>query len=242
MCYHPQTDAEGNLLGAEALIRWEDNIKGRLSPADFIPVAEESNLILTIGKWVLIEACTQIKAWQEDGLDQLPFMAINVSPRQFRQQDFVSQVKQAIDITGISPRLLSIELTESAMILDTQDTIDKMNDLKALGVSIAVDDFGTGYSSLVHLKQLPLDVLKIDKAFVRDILTDSNDAIIVETIISMAKHLNIRVVAEGVETAEQLAFLKGKGCVIFQGYFFSKPLTAASFSEKYLAKNRDSKH
>lgn len=234
LCYHPQTDANGNLLGAEALIRWEDSIKGRLSPADFIPVAEESNLIVTIGRWVLMEACAQLKMWADAGLNQLPFLAINVSPRQFRQQDFVNQVKQAIDSSGISPELLSIELTESAMILDTQDTIDKMNALKVLGVSIAVDDFGTGYSSLVHLKQLPLDVLKIDKAFVRDILTDSNDAIIVETIISMAKHLNIKVVAEGVETPEQLAFLKEKGCAVFQGYLFSKPLTAANFAEKYL--------
>ena len=236
LCYHPQTDADGNLMGAEALIRWEDHLKGRLSPADFIPVAEESNLILTIGKWVLLEACSQIKAWQEQGFGQLPFLSINVSSKQFRQHDFVDQVKKALDSTGVAPHLLSIELTESAMIVDTQDTIDKMMALKALGVSIAVDDFGTGYSSLVHLKQLPLDVLKIDKTFVRDILTDSNDAIIVETILSMAQHLKIRVVAEGVETEEQLLFLKQKGCAIFQGYYFSQPLTAASFTERYLSR------
>ncbi len=234
LCYHPQTDVNGKLVGAEALIRWEDSVKGRLSPADFIPVAEESNLILTIGKWVLMEACNQIKIWQEAGFSNLPFLSINVSPRQFRQPDFVNQVKQAIMHTGIMPQSLSIELTESAMILDTQDTIDKMNALKAIGVSIAVDDFGTGYSSLVHLKQLPIDVLKIDKAFIRDILTDVNDAIIVETIISMAKHLHIGVIAEGVESAEQLAFLQEKGCVIFQGFYFSQPLTSASFAEKYL--------
>ncbi len=234
LCYHPQTDAKGKLVGAEALIRWEDNIKGRLSPVEFIPVAEESNLILTIGKWVLMEACNQIKIWQESGANNLPFLSINVSSRQFRQPDFVSQVKQAILTSGIAPTLLSIELTESAMIVDTQDTIDKMNALKSLGVSIAVDDFGTGYSSLVHLKQLPLDTLKIDKAFIRDILTDTNDAIIVETIISMAKHLKIGVVAEGVETLEQLEFLQQKGCTIFQGYYFSHPLTSAAFSEKFL--------
>jgi diguanylate cyclase (GGDEF)-like protein/PAS domain S-box-containing protein len=238
LCYHPQMDVEGNILGAEALIRWEDKIKGRLSPADFIPVAEESNLILTIGKWVLLEACGQIKMWEDAGFDALPNVSINVSSRQFRQQDFVSQVKHAIDSTGIAPYRLGIELTESIMIVDIEDTVNKMKALKALGVTIAVDDFGTGYSSLVYLKQLPLDVLKIDRGFVRDILSDSNDAVIVETIISMAKHLNIQVIAEGVETAEQLAFLKQKGCSIFQGYYFDQPLTAANFAETYLKKSQ----
>ena len=238
LCYHPQMDADGKIQGAEALIRWEDKIKGRLSPADFIPVAEESNLILTIGKWVLIEACNQIKTWQEAGLDDLPYLSVNVSSRQFRQQDFVHQVKQAIESACIVPERLGIELTESVMIADTQDTIDKMKALKSLGVSIAVDDFGTGYSSLVYLKKLPIDILKIDRGFIRDILNDSNDAVIVETIISMARHLNIKVIAEGVETYKQLDFLKAKGCSIFQGYFFNEPLTAADFAETYL-KNKD---
>jgi diguanylate cyclase (GGDEF)-like protein/PAS domain S-box-containing protein len=236
LCYHPQMDANGNMVGAEALIRWEDSLKGRLSPADFIPVAEESNLILTIGKWVLMEACNQIKMWEDDGLGSLAYVSINVSSRQFRQQDFVSQVKHALDSAGIAPSRLGIELTESVMIVDTKDTVDKMKALKALGVSIAVDDFGTGYSSLVYLKQLPLDVLKIDRGFVRDILNDSSDAVIVQTIISMANNLNIKVIAEGVETAEQLAFLKEKGCTIFQGYYFDQPLTAANFAETYLKK------
>ena len=234
LCYHPQMNAEGMMVGAEALIRWEDKIKGRLSPADFIPVAEESNLILTIGKWVLMEACSQIKMWDDDGLKSVSYISVNVSSRQFRQQDFVYQVKYALDATGISPSRLGIELTESIMIVDIQDTVDKMKALKALGVTIAVDDFGTGYSSLVYLKQLPLDVLKIDRGFVRDIINDSSDAVIVETIISMAEHLNIQVIAEGVETVEQLAFLKEKGCSIFQGYFFDQPLTAPNFAETYL--------
>ncbi len=234
LCYHPHVDAEGQMIGAEALIRWEDKIKGRLSPADFIPVAEESNLILAIGKWVLMEACSQIKMWDDDGLKAIPYLSVNVSSRQFRQQDFVYQVKYALDVTGIAPSRLGIELTESIMIVDIQDTVDKMKALKALGVTIAVDDFGTGYSSLVYLKQLPLDVLKIDRGFVRDIISDSSDAVIVETIISMAKHLNIKVIAEGVETTQQLAFLKEKGCSIFQGYFFDRPLTAANFAEAYL--------
>ena len=238
LCYHPQMDADGNMVGAEALIRWEDKLKGRLSPADFIPVAEESNLILTIGKWVLLEACSQIKMWEDDGLDTLPYVSINVSSRQFRQQDFVDQVKFALESIGIAPSRLGIELTESVMIVDIEDTVNKMKALKALGVSIAVDDFGTGYSSLVYLKQLPLDVLKIDRGFVRDIMSDSSDAVIVQTIISMAKHLNIQVIAEGVETAEQLAFLKEKGCSIFQGYYFAQPLTAANFAETYLKKGK----
>ncbi len=234
LCYHPQINSDGKLVGAEALIRWEDRVKGRLSPADFIPVAEESNLIVTIGNWVLMEACNQIKMWEAAGLHMLPYVSINVSSRQFRQKDFVNQVKQAINKTGIKPSNLSIELTESIMIVDIQDTVDKMKALKALGVSIAVDDFGTGYSSLVYLKQLPLDVLKIDRGFVRDVPRDASDAVIVETIISMAKHLNIKVIAEGVETAEQLAFLKEKGCSIFQGYYFDQPLTAPNFAEAYL--------
>ncbi len=234
LCYHPLIDALGNMVGAEALIRWEDKIKGRLSPADFIPVAEESNLILTIGKWVLMEACSQLKTWETDCLQRIPYLSINVSSRQFRQQDFVSQVKHALDTTGISPSHLGIELTESVMILDIEDTVNKMKALKSLGVTIAVDDFGTGYSSLVYLKQLPLDVLKIDRGFVRDILNDSSDAVIVETIIGMAKHLNIKVIAEGVETLQQLAFLQEKGCTIFQGYYFDQPLTAANFAESYL--------
>jgi diguanylate cyclase (GGDEF)-like protein len=238
LCYHPQMDSDGKIVGAEALIRWEDKLKGRLSPSDFIPVAEESNLILTIGKWVLMEACSQIKMWQDDGLASLPYVSINVSSRQFRQQDFVNQVEQAILTTGIAPSQISIELTESIMIVDIKDTVDKMKALKALGVSIAVDDFGTGYSSLVYLKQLPLDVLKIDQGFVRDIPKDSNDAVIVETIISMAKHLNIKVIAEGVETIEQLEFLKLKGCSIFQGYLFDQPLTAANFAETYLKQDK----
>jgi diguanylate cyclase (GGDEF)-like protein len=237
LCYHPQMDTNGKIVGAEALIRWEDKIKGRLSPADFIPVAEESNLILTIGKWVLMEACSQIKMWEDDGLSEVPYVSINVSSRQFRQKDFVGEVKHALESTGILANRLGIELTESVMIVDTEDTVNKMKALKALGVSIAVDDFGTGYSSLVYLKQLPLDVLKIDRGFVRDIMTDSSDAVIVETIISMAKHLNIKVIAEGVETADQLAFLTEKGCSTFQGYYFDQPLTAANFAEKYLKKS-----
>ena len=233
LCYQPQVDSEGVVLGAEALIRWERRDKGILLPMAFIPVAEESSLILTIGRWVLLEACNQIKAWQHTGVN-LPHVSVNVSSRQFRQQDFVEQVKHAIDSSGIAAHLLGIELTESVMIADINDTIMKMKALKALGISIAVDDFGTGCSSLMYLKQLPIDTLKIDQGFVRDILTDASDAVIVETIVSMAQHLELRVIAEGVETAEQLTFLKQRGCSVFQGYYFSHPLPAAEYADKFL--------
>ena len=233
LCYQPQFDSGGVILGAEALIRWERVDKGILLPMAFIPVAEESSLILAIGRWVLLEACKQIKAWQDTGINP-PHVSVNVSSRQFRQQDFVEQVKHAIDSSGIAAHLLGIELTESVMIVDINDTIIKMKALKALGISIAVDDFGTGCSSLMYLKLLPIDTLKIDQGFVRDILTDASDAVIVETIVSMAQHLNLRVIAEGVETAEQLAFLKQQGCSVFQGYYFSHPLPAAEYADKFL--------
>ncbi len=233
LCYQPQVDAGETVLSAEALIRWEHLDKGMLLPVDFIPVAEESSLILDIGRWVLLEACNQIKVWRDAGFNP-PRISVNVSSRQFRQQDFVDQVKHAIDSSGIAPHLLGIELTESVMIVDINDTIPKMKALKALGISIAVDDFGTGYSSLMYLKQLPIDALKIDQGFIRDIFTDASDAVIVETIISMAQHLNLFVVAEGVETAEQFALLKQQGCPAFQGYYFSHPLPAAEYAEKYL--------
>lgn len=235
LCYQPLMDANGALLSAEALIRWEHMKKGILLPVDFIPVAEESSLILSIGQWVLLETCNQIKAWQDAGINQ-PHISANVSYRQFRQQNFVDQVKHAIDSSGISAHLLGIELTESAMIVDINDTITKMKALKSLGVSITLDDFGKGYSSLMYLKQLPIDTLKIDEKFVRDILTDDNDAVIVETIISMARHLNLNVVAVGVETPEQLARLKQQGCHTFQGFYFSRPLPAAEYAEKYFCR------
>ncbi|SJM90575.1 putative Diguanylate cyclase [Crenothrix polyspora] len=232
--FQPQVDRSGVMLGAEVLIRWEQVEQGIVSPADFISVAEESSLILDIGLWVLKKTCQQIKEWLVMGI-HVPRMSVNVSSRQFRQPDFVEQIKAAISDSQIPPALLGIELTESVMIVDIDDTVTKMKALKKLGVSIAIDDFGTGYSSLAYLKRLPLDVLKIDRGFVRDILTDTNDAVIVETIISMARHLKLRVIAEGVETEDQFDVLKKQGCLMFQGYHFSRPLSAVRFAEKYLA-------
>ena len=226
--YQPQLDMTGKLRSAEALIRWRHPEKGFISPAEFIPVAEETHLILPIGAFVLEEACRQIKVWETSGLD-FAHIAINVSSRQFRQPGFVEQVRTAINDNGISVNKLVIELTEGVVIDDIEDTIIKMQDLNALGVLISIDDFGTGYSSLSYLKQLPLGQLKIDRSFIRDISSNTDDAIIVETIIAMAKHLGLEVVAEGVETREQLEFLAEKNCEIYQGYYFSKPLPASEF-------------
>ncbi len=229
--YQPQVDELGNIVSAEALIRWVHPEKGLISPADFIPIAEESSLILPVGKWVMNEACRQIHEWERLGFT-LDHIAINVSSRQFKQQDFVEEVSAAIIQHGITANQLTIELTESIVADDIDDTVNKMNALKALGIKISIDDFGTGYSSLSYLKQLPLDQLKIDQSFVRDINIDSGGNIIVETIINMANNLGLNVIAEGVETKEQAHFLKEKGCKNYQGYYYGRPMPAEEFIAK----------
>ena len=228
--YQAQFGSQNEIIGAEALIRWQHPQKGLIPPVEFIKIAEESRLILQLGRGVIMEACLQIQSWQGSGLI-VPRIAVNVSSNQFRQSDFVDQIEHSLKLSGITPDCLEIELTEHVVIDNIQDTIEKMKALKALGLSISIDDFGTGYSSLAYLKQLPLNQLKIDKSFVRDISTDPNDAIIVETMIDMSKHLGLTMIAEGVETAEQLAFLKSRGCTGFQGYYFSHPATADQFAE-----------
>lgn len=236
--YQPQVDASGKLFGTEALIRWDHPEKGLLLPKHFVPVAEESSIILDIGNWVLKEACRQIKVWQNAGFSP-PRVSVNINAHQFRQKEFVDQFRQTFESSGITPGLLGIELTESLMIDDMEETIAKMEALKTMGVAIAVDDFGTGYSSLMYLKQLPIDVLKIDRVFVKDILTNANDTVIIETIIGMAHHLNLRVIAEGVETDRQLDFLKQRRCHGFQGYYFSEPLSALHYADKYFLNTTD---
>lgn len=221
--FQPQLDSHGHLMGAEALVRWLHPDKGIVLPADFIPIAEETGLMLELGEWILKETCECIKG------RSISHVAVNISPRQFRQADFVENVVRILKETGTDPKDLMIELTEGIVIENIEDTIDKMNALKKLGIRIAIDDFGTGYSSLAYLKQLPLDQLKINDKFVRDIETDPSDAVIVETIISMARHLGLSVVAEGVETANQFAFLEDKGCNLFQGFYFSRPLARKEF-------------
>jgi diguanylate cyclase (GGDEF)-like protein/PAS domain S-box-containing protein len=232
--YQIQVNDERKVTGAEALLRWTHPEQGAISPVQFIPLAEETGLIVPIGQWVLETACAQIKAWARNEATRHLDLAINVSPRQFRQAGFVDQVRSVLERTVADPMRLKLELTESVVLDNVATTIDKMHALKAMGVGFSMDDFGTGYSSLTYLKRLPLDVLKIDRAFVRDIATDNNDAVIVQTILGMAKHLGIGVIAEGVETAEQLEFLKFHGCRHFQGYLFSRPLPLAEF-ERHLA-------
>ncbi len=224
-----QEDGSHRPLGAEALIRWAHPKRGLVLPAQFIPMAEETGLILPIGQWVLETACAQIKTWQYNVLTRDLVLAVNVSAKQFRQADFVAQVQAAVQRHGISPMLLKLELTESLLLENIEDTIATMNALKAIGVKFSLDDFGTGYSSLQYLKQLPLDQLKIDQSFVHDLVSDSSDRAIVRTIIAMAHSLKLNVIAEGVETEEQRQLLQDKGCIHYQGFLFSKPVPIEQF-------------
>ena len=226
--YQPQFDNDYHLIGAEALIRWKHPVKGMISPADFIPVAEETSLILAISEWVLQEACLQLQQWPN-----LPHLAINISPKQFRQAKFEEQISVSLTKYELSSSRLMLEITEGSIIENIEDSIIKLQSMQNLGINISIDDFGTGYSSLAYLKVLPLNQLKIDQSFVRDISIDNNDAVIVETIIAMSKHLGLSVIAEGVETEEQLKFLRDRNCKGYQGYFFSKPLPANDFSNQF---------
>ncbi len=227
--YQIQVDAQGRPLGAEVLMRWMHPQRGLVSPAQFIPLAEESGLIVPMGLWALRTACLQLKAWQHNELTNTLTLAVNVSARQFRKADFVEQVRKVVLETKIRASQLKLELTESIVLENVEDTIVKMLELKQLGISFSMDDFGTGYSSLQYLKRLPLDQIKIDRSFVRDIATDTNDAAIVHTIIAMTKALGLKVIAEGVETKEQQEFLFLRGCHSYQGFLFGKPLPLEQF-------------
>jgi diguanylate cyclase (GGDEF)-like protein len=227
--YQIQVGSTHRPLGAEALIRWMHPVRGLVSPLQFIPLAEETGLILPIGKWVLETACAQLKLWQQDPLTRELILAVNVSAKQFRQVDFVAQVQAAVKDYAINPMRLKLELTESLLLDAIEDTIATMNALNEIGVQFSLDDFGTGYSSLQYLKRLPLDQLKIDRSFVRDLVTDNSDKAIVRTIIAMAGSLSLDVIAEGVETEEQRQNLFNKGCTHFQGYLFSEPIPIEQF-------------
>jgi len=229
--YQIQVNNFGHTIGAEALIRWIHPERGIMLPFHFISLAEEIGLILPIGKWVIDTACMQLKAWQSSPLTSGIVLSINVSSKQFRQNNFVEQVQESIDHYGINPSLLKLELTESLLLENVEGIIDTMITLKNIGVQFSLDDFGTGYSSLMYLKRLPLDQLKIDQSFVRDLISDGSDQAIVHTIIAMAKSLNLDIIAEGVETEDQLSFLLEKGCSSYQGYLFSRPLPLNQFEE-----------
>ncbi|WP_326537047.1 bifunctional diguanylate cyclase/phosphodiesterase [Pseudorhodoferax sp.] len=226
LLYQPQIDARGALVGAEALCRWTHPERGPVSPAVFIALAEDNGSIYALGEWVLRSACRTLASWDGGTPLGTAVMAVNVSARQFHHPDFVSQVLDALQSAGAEPTRLKLELTESVVARDLDAIVTKMGALKALGVRFSLDDFGTGYSSLSYLKRLPLDQLKIDQSFVRDLLDDANDAAIVRTVIALGASLGLSVVAEGVETAEQRAVLLAAGCSIFQGYLFARPLAA----------------
>jgi EAL domain-containing protein (putative c-di-GMP-specific phosphodiesterase class I) len=228
LLYQPRLDLHTlELTGCEALIRWQLPGRGVIGPASFIPIAEETGLIAPIGRWVLEAACAQNKAWQDAGFKPC-VVAVNVSPRQFRR-DFAQTIAEVLAQTKLEPQWLEIELTENMVMHDGEQMVEMLHAIKRLGVQIAVDDFGTGYSSLSYLKRFPVDRLKVDRSFVKDIATDPDSAAIVRTIIALGHNLNLKVVAEGVETEEQIAFLAANACDELQGYYFSKPVSGWRF-------------
>lgn len=230
--YQPKVDLlSGQLTGAEALIRWQHPEWGLVPPNRFIPVAEETGLIVAIGEWVLRETCRQLAEWQAQGLSTAP-ISVNLSIKQFSQHGFIEMVEQSLRLHAIPQHMIELEVTESLLMHDTEQAIGILDQLRRLGCGLSLDDFGTGYSSLAYLKQLPLDKLKIDRAFVRDIAHDSNDAAIVRAITQLGHTLNLRVIAEGVETTEQVDYLLAQQCDEAQGYLYGRPLPAAEFAER----------
>jgi EAL domain-containing protein (putative c-di-GMP-specific phosphodiesterase class I) len=229
--YQPKISlSTGEITGAEALLRWTHPTRGPVSPAQFIPVAEDCGLILPIGNWVLREACKQARAWVDAGL---PFatMAVNISAMEFRDENFLEGIFTILEDTGLAPGSLELELTESVLMKHAESTESILRALRARGVQLAVDDFGTGYSSLSYLRKFPIDALKIDQSFVRQITTGPIETTIVTAVISMGRSLKLRVVAEGVETQEELAFLQAHQCDEAQGYYFSRPVPSEQFAK-----------
>jgi EAL domain-containing protein (putative c-di-GMP-specific phosphodiesterase class I) len=232
LLYQPQMEiASGRITGLEALLRWQHPELGLVPPDRFIRIAENSGLIVPIGEWVLRTACAQSRKWQEEGLLGVP-VAVNVSAVQFRQEGFCEFVRTVLSEARLSPENLELELTESLLLSDADLMMSVFQELKAMGLRLAIDDFGTGYSSLSYLKQLPVSKLKIDRSFVRDIAVNADDAAITNAIISMAKSLSLKVIAEGVESEAQMTFLRAHHCDEIQGYYFSKPLSADEVVEK----------
>jgi EAL domain-containing protein (putative c-di-GMP-specific phosphodiesterase class I) len=225
--YQPQVSIEsGRLVGMEALVRWNHPDRGLVAPGEFIPLAEDSRLIIPLGQWILATACRQAVRWHETGLDRLR-VAVNLSVRQLQHPDLIRHVEEALSGAGLPPTLLELEVTESAAMQNVELTLSALVALREMGVRISMDDFGTGHSSLSHLKQFPVDAVKIDKSFVHDMTVDPYDAVIVSSVIDMAHSLRLKVLAEGVETPEQFQFLRQRGCDEAQGYLFSEPRPAA---------------
>lgn len=237
--YQAQVDGNGRILGAEALIRWDHPVRGRVNPADFIPLAEETGMIVALGTWVLREGCETLADWAKSPETVHLKLAVNVSSRQLAQENFVEHVKAIIIETGVNPHLLKLEITESMVVNNIDDAIAKMHALKELGISFSMDDFGTGYSSLSYLQKLPLDQLKIDQSFVRNLSFDGSDSAIVKTIINLGENLSLNIIAEGVETLMQCDFLSNFGCVVFQGYLFGRPLPLDEFKQTVLSKSSE---
>ena len=224
--YQIQIDRAGDAIGAEALVRWNHPTRGMIAPAHFVPLAEATGLVLPLGQWVLETACAQLAMWAHDPQRATWSIAVNVSASQFAQSDFVASIAHALQTTGAAASRLKLELTESTLLDDVEEVIVKMNAIKAFDVGFSLDDFGTGYSSLSYLKRLPLEQLKIDQSFVRDLLTDPNDTMIARTIVALGRSLGLRVIAEGVETVGQYELLAGMGCDAFQGHYFGYPMAA----------------
>jgi EAL domain-containing protein (putative c-di-GMP-specific phosphodiesterase class I) len=233
--FQPQVNRDGAVTGAEVLVRWQHPTRGLIAPGQFIPLAEETRLILPLGQWVLETACAQLVAWAGHGDTAHLTLSVNVSVQQLKQSDFVQRVQSTLHRTGANPRRLKLELTESLLMGDEEDTIAKMMALGAIGVGFALDDFGTGYACLAYLKRLPLERLKIDRSFVEDVLSEPNDAAIARTIVTLAQSLGLSVIAEGVETEEQRRFLERNGCHEYQGYLFGRPEPIGVF-ERQLAR------
>jgi EAL domain-containing protein (putative c-di-GMP-specific phosphodiesterase class I) len=229
--YQPQVNiSTGQVVGMEALVRWQHPELGLVSPAEFIPLAEDTGLISPIGEWVLRTACAQTKSWQDSGFSFL-HVSVNLSPRQFQQPDLLLMIERQLKESGLEPASLELEVTESSVMKNAESSISTLRELKAMGIKISIDDFGSGYSSLSYLKHLPIDVLKIDQSFVRDMTEDPKDAAIVMAIIQLAHSLQLKVNAEGVETEEQLRFLRLLRCDEMQGYLFCRPLPVEAFEQ-----------
>jgi EAL domain-containing protein (putative c-di-GMP-specific phosphodiesterase class I) len=233
--FQPIVDAAGRLVGAESLLRWHHPRRGRVPPGEFIPLCEESGLILEVGDWVLGEALSHMVRWRHRALmREGQYLSVNISPRQFRQRDFVELLIQRVEAAGVSPSQLALEITEGSVIGDSDDTLLNLQRLRTAGFRLLIDDFGVGYSSLSYLKRLPVHGIKIDQSFVRDIGSDPSDAALVQSLITIGTHFKLGVIAEGVETDQHSTLLRDMGCGYFQGYHFDRPQPGEAFEARWL--------